>query len=613
MIGQPLYNFFSNIIANVSADYTDNYNGTTIIFVEGSFTYCSNYLKNYRGEYPIIQLIHDANTPNYTNSSTELKSNYINVNCKLLFSVGTKLTYTNVERNLYSFTNQLDVILMLFEKYLKQSGIFNNNNIVYQYNKQYLPQFKGGHVYNCPVDSIFIENLELIMPINYGECFTPDRIIQVLNVIVTPESYSLQVDETLQLTATLSPENASNKAVTWISSNENIATVDENGLVTSITSGNVIITATCNDGGGFYGSCIIAIVVYVQSVTLDEHALTLNSNDTYTIGYEVLPINATNKNVTWLSSDESKATVDSNGLITCLSVGEVIITITTVDGSYTDNCVLTIEQAVIHVTSVVIDHDVLILSENETGQLTATVYPLDATDKTVHWTSSDESKVLVDYNTGLVTAVDFGSITITVRTVDGNFTDTVNVVVNSIKDIEGNVYPVITIGSQKWIGSNWQCTKYNDGETANFVYPNGNALNKADYGLLYNFMDASNLAPVGWRLPTKEEVEALSTTSNGQDYLKETGTTYWNATNSAINNNLAFSGRGAGNATESGGLYYYNEFKNLLYSWTTSDYNINSKYVLYLKNIANNTNLLNFFGYTNNRFCSVRLIKDNLA
>ena len=247
----------------------------------------------------------------------------------------------------------------------------------------------------------------------------------VTGVTLDNETLSLTyggVDGTL--TATVAPEIATDKTLIWASSDEEVATVDD-GVVTAVGGGTAIITATTTDGG-FVAECDVTVSVPVTGVTLNEEILTLQSNGaTETLVATIEPATATNKNVTWTSSDKTYATVDENGVITPLAIGGATITVTTEDGGFTDTCVLIVT---ISTTGVTLDKDVLnLIVDGNTGELIATVAPENALDKTVLWTSSNE--LVATVSNGIVTPLASGTTTITVKTIDGEFTDTCEVVV----------------------------------------------------------------------------------------------------------------------------------------------------------------------------------------
>ena len=170
--------------------------------------------------------------------------------------------------------------------------------------------------------------------------------VSVTGVTINEEWQELYVDDTLQLTATVEPDNATNKSVIWASSNQAIATVDATGLVTGKSAGTATITVTTEDGG-FTATIQITVkdkptTVPVESVKIDQGNLSIEVGETVKLTATVSPSDATNKSVTWASSNQAIATVDAAGLVTGKSAGTAIITVTTEDGSKTDSIAVTV-------------------------------------------------------------------------------------------------------------------------------------------------------------------------------------------------------------------------------------------------------------------------------
>ncbi len=228
------------------------------------------------------------------------------------------------------------------------------------------------------------------------------------------------VGETLLLNATVLPDNTSNPAVTWSSSNDAVATVDANGLVTAVASGTATITATTADGSNLTASCSVTVKQLAVSLTLDKTAAEVTVGETLQLTATVVPDNTSNPAVTWSSSNDAVATVDETGKITAIAAGTATITATTTDGSnLTASCEVTVKPAVILVNSIVLDKTTAEVVEGGMVKLTATVLPEDATDKSVTWTTSDAAIATVNED-GLVTAVAPGTVTITVSAKDGS-------------------------------------------------------------------------------------------------------------------------------------------------------------------------------------------------
>ena len=235
-----------------------------------------------------------------------------------------------------------------------------------------------------------------------------------------------------KLTATVEPTNATNKNVTWSSDHEAIATVDQNGTVTARRGGQATITVTTADGSKT-ATCTVRVRIQigepVQSVGLNKTELALEVGKTGTLEAKVEPSDATNKNVTWSSSNSEVATVD-NGVVTAVSAGEAIITVTTEDGGKTATCKVTVNAPqTVPVTGVTLDKAELTLEKGSTGTLKATVEPQNATNNTVTWSSGNPEVATVD--NGVVTAVSAGEAIITVTTEDGAKTATCKVTVNA--------------------------------------------------------------------------------------------------------------------------------------------------------------------------------------
>lgn len=244
------------------------------------------------------------------------------------------------------------------------------------------------------------------------------EMIHVSDVTLTPTSLPLHVGETGQLSATVSPSDATDKKIIWSSADDNIATVSDEGLVTAISNGVVTITAKAEDGG-IEKTCTVTVTTPATGVTLPP-TYTLNKSQTYTFQNVVIPTTASNQAVTWESSDPSVATIDPNsGLITAVGGGDTNITATLVEGeqTFTATCVLTVK---VPVTGVSLNITTLDLPLFRSQALTATVEPLDADIQNVTWQSSAPTIVSVD-NNGNIKALQASTapVTITVTTEDG--------------------------------------------------------------------------------------------------------------------------------------------------------------------------------------------------
>ncbi len=247
----------------------------------------------------------------------------------------------------------------------------------------------------------------------------------VTGVTLDKEEITLGAGTFADLTATVLPEKASNKTVTWSSGDETIATVDQSGKVRAVAEGTVTVTVTTSDGG-YQASCSVNVLPAASGVTVNPAELSLKvGGDPVTLAATVAPANAFDKTVTWSSSNESVATVDQSGMVTPVGKGSAVIAVTTAGGSFTAECSVTVKLPVLEV---LLDPGDLTMKVGQAaGTLTATVLPEDADDKTVSW-SSDNTEVVTVEN-GVVRAVAKGKATIAVTTNDGNLSAVCHVTV----------------------------------------------------------------------------------------------------------------------------------------------------------------------------------------
>jgi transglutaminase/protease-like cytokinesis protein 3 len=150
------------------------------------------------------------------------------------------------------------------------------------------------------------------------------------------------IGSTTMLTAAITPSDANNQNYSWSSSNSSIATVSSSGVVTGISEGTAVITVTSADGG-FTAPCNITVIpIAVTGVGITPSTVTTRIGANTTLMATVAPSNATNKTVSWSSSDTGVATVSSAGVVTGVAAGTAVITVTTEDGGYTANSIITV-------------------------------------------------------------------------------------------------------------------------------------------------------------------------------------------------------------------------------------------------------------------------------
>ena len=165
--------------------------------------------------------------------------------------------------------------------------------------------------------------------------------VAVSGITLNNSTLSLTTGQNFTLQAMLSPSNATNKEVTWESSDAGVAAVSKDGVVTAKKAGKATIVAKAADESGKYASCVVTVTEVkkeVTGVTLNKSSLNLGVGGSEVLSATVLPADATNKQVTWLSSTPSIATVSQSGVVTGVKEGTTQISVITADGSKTAIC-----------------------------------------------------------------------------------------------------------------------------------------------------------------------------------------------------------------------------------------------------------------------------------
>ena len=357
--------------------------------------------------------------------------------------------------------------------------------------------------------------------------------------------------ETLTLTATVAPANAKDKTVSWTTSNDAVATVDANGVVTAVSAGTATITATATNGtddtsDDKTATCTVTVtqnykvtladgtedsgnwtispanpqpgdvvtityggtkkvksvkavkkaaVIKVTIITLNKTETTINVGSTETLSVTAIdPSNATDKTYTWNSDNTAVATVDADGVVTAKAAGTANITATANDGSgVTATCAVTV---IVPVSSITINNaPTEALFVNSKGTLTATVLPDNATEKTVTWSSSDPDYVSINATTGeyeVKGTKGYGSATITASAGGKTATCTITgkVIYTSL-----SVGTVLHTGDTFYTGSTVQFKVGNS--NASFTTTNGVITVVEDNGY-YKFKRGSNGTMPNW-------------------------------------------------------------------------------------------------------------------
>jgi len=266
------------------------------------------------------------------------------------------------------------------------------------------------------------------------------RVIKVKEIIPSKKSITINEGKSVQLKQTINPKNATNKSISYTSSNNKVARVTNKGLVTGLSEGKTVITIKSKDGNAS-ASVNITIkkvpklsetsstntnttinnnskVVHVNDISLNKNSIELSEGNSYTIIPTISPNNATDKRVNYHSDDTSIATVDNSGKITAVKAGTVNVFATSVDGSYQTSIKVTVNSSNVAVTSITATKSFKIKTGDKVN-ISYTVNLENATNKGVSFESSNKNVATVDAS-GKLTALGSGYTTITTKSKENN-------------------------------------------------------------------------------------------------------------------------------------------------------------------------------------------------
>lgn len=250
-------------------------------------------------------------------------------------------------------------------------------------------------------------------------------------ITVDREEITLTEGETDKITASVTPDDATEKGVTYESSDESVVKVDENGNITAVGAGEAVITVTAKGNPSLSVEIPVSITapqepeiptepekIPVTDVTVDKSDIILEEGQSDKITASVTPDNATEKGVTYKSSDESIVRVDENGNLEAVGAGTAtVLVISKEDPTKAATVFVTVKPVYVPVDSITVDKEEITLTKGETDKITVSVTPDNATEKGVIFESGDESIVKTDKN-GNITAVGVGETFITVISKD---------------------------------------------------------------------------------------------------------------------------------------------------------------------------------------------------
>ena len=309
----------------------------------------------------------------------------------------------------------------------------NNGNVVKVNNEGEISAVGNGHA------TITAEITDIHNKKTYRDTIEVEVTTEAKQVVINKSLLELntttKTSETL--TAEITPNDTTNKEVTWSVVKGNAVTVDsETGLVTVQEAGDAKIRATAKDGSGIYGECDVKVYVLVTGLTLTNNNVELNTTTktTETIGAIINPGNATMQNVEWSSDNDGIATVE-NGKITAKGVGNTVIRATITDpynGNYVHTATCNVSVSIL-TTGISLNNNKMVMVPNEKRNLIATITPTNATNKNITWKS--ENLGVATVKDGVVTAVGKGNTKIIAKTNDGYETSCDITVDNDIYDV----------------------------------------------------------------------------------------------------------------------------------------------------------------------------------
>lgn len=241
--------------------------------------------------------------------------------------------------------------------------------------------------------------------------------VPATSVTLDKTSSTLDIGGTLQLAATVAPNNATNKTIAFTSSDATVASVSSSGLVTALKAGTTTITAK-NAANNLSATCAITVNeaasgdVLVASISLNKTSAELDVGSRLELTPTILPNNATNKTIAFSSGDATVASVSSSGVVSAIKAGQATITAKNEASGVSATCSITVKNVLVN--SLTLNNTSSSLHVNDTLQLVATVSPENAADKSVVFSSSDATVASVS-NSGLVTALKTGTATITAK------------------------------------------------------------------------------------------------------------------------------------------------------------------------------------------------------
>ncbi|ATU19783.1 Ig-like domain-containing protein [Bifidobacterium choerinum] len=352
-------------------------------------------------------------------------------------------------------------------------------------------------------------------------------VVPVTSVSISGGDFELKEGASKQLSATVAPANATDRAVSWKSSNTSVAAVNASGNVTAVAAGTATITATA---GGKSATVTVTVTpevvdIPVQSVAISGTGVsggkaTISVGAGLNLNAVITPSNATDQNVSWLSSDDSVATVSSTGAVRGIKAGMAVIMATV--GGKSASVIVTVQDAgptlqSIQITGSGVSGNKLTLAQNKTVQLSVKATPSNAQIGAVTWDSSDSSIATVDGN-GKVTAKKEGMVVITATAGGKHSSIVLTVSKGASTDRFSDVPAGVAFHDEiEWLAAQGITNGYSDGR---FGY--GDHLSRQDMAIfLYRLAKVHGVAGAASFTPSAADYQRFSDVKQGSYGAKE--------------------------------------------------------------------------------------------
>lgn len=330
----------------------------------------------------------------------------------LMVIVPIKVNATSITLN----KNEMILGVGISEKlqYTLSDGL-NSSNIVWTSSNQKVATVSGGKVtgitYGKTVITASING-------NSASCIVTVSAdyVSLNSISLNTSSMNVLIGDTQTLNVSFNPSNATNKSVVWTSSNNSVASVS-GGKVVGKKVGVAIVTASVSNKSV---TCIVNVVdkISLNSISISNNSLNLKEGDSHKLSVSYNPSNATNKKITYSSSNTKVVVVDNNGNVTAKGVGSAMITVVSNDGGHIAQCKVIVEAISKNVVSISLDKQELELKVGDEETINFVINPSYAENKNVTWESSN--KKIAKVKDGVITAISPGETEIKVITADGN-------------------------------------------------------------------------------------------------------------------------------------------------------------------------------------------------